>query len=131
MAVDPESAQVYWTDRKAGRIQRLTLKCPAGTLEARWAEGWDGPELLVNLPSGGKPNEHKQHQGLERADIEKMGLELSWIRRFPKLLQFKIAHASHNFWSTTFIPPTPQCALSKLKSSYFLFSLRHLNISVC
>ncbi|CAE6959311.1 Lrp4 [Symbiodinium natans] len=33
VAVDPESAQVYWTDRKAGRIQRLTLKCPAGTLE--------------------------------------------------------------------------------------------------
>ena len=34
MAVDPEYAQVYWTDRKAGRIQRLTLKCPAGVLEA-------------------------------------------------------------------------------------------------
>lgn len=33
VAVDPESAQVYWTDRKAGRIQRLTLKCPAGVLE--------------------------------------------------------------------------------------------------
>ncbi|CAE7389163.1 LRP4 [Symbiodinium sp. CCMP2456] len=33
VAVDPEYAQVYWTDRKAGRIQRLTLKCPAGVLE--------------------------------------------------------------------------------------------------
>ena len=30
--VDP-AGKVYWTDRKAGRIQRLILECPAGVLE--------------------------------------------------------------------------------------------------
>ena len=30
VAVDAERNQVYWTDRKAGRIQRLTLVCQRG-----------------------------------------------------------------------------------------------------
>ena len=30
VAVDGEANQVYWTDRKAGRIQRLTLVCHSG-----------------------------------------------------------------------------------------------------
>ena len=31
VAVDANANQVYWTDRKAGRIQRLTLMCRNGT----------------------------------------------------------------------------------------------------
>eukprot|EP00913_Durusdinium_trenchii_P030461 g28533.t2 len=35
VAVDADASQVYWTDRKAGRIQRLTLMCRNGTKEVR------------------------------------------------------------------------------------------------
>jgi len=35
VAVDAERNQVYWTDRKAGRIQRLTLLCQSGVQEVR------------------------------------------------------------------------------------------------
>ena len=33
IAVDSAAEQVYWTDRKAGRIQRLSLRCASGILE--------------------------------------------------------------------------------------------------
>lgn len=35
VAVDAKANQVYWTDRKAGRIQRLTLLCRNGTEDVR------------------------------------------------------------------------------------------------
>lgn len=33
VAVDAEANQVYWTDGKAGNIQRLTLMCQSGIQE--------------------------------------------------------------------------------------------------
>lgn len=33
IAVDSAAEQVYWTDFKAGRIQRLSLRCANGILE--------------------------------------------------------------------------------------------------
>ena len=33
IAVDSSAEQVYWTDRKAGKIQRLSLRCSNGSLE--------------------------------------------------------------------------------------------------
>jgi len=33
IAVDSAAEQVYWTDQKAGRIQRLSLRCASGVLE--------------------------------------------------------------------------------------------------
>ena len=33
IAIDPEAQLVYWSDRKAGVIQRLSLQCGNGSLE--------------------------------------------------------------------------------------------------
>ena len=33
IAVAPEAQEVYWTDRKAGKIQRLILRCDQGVQE--------------------------------------------------------------------------------------------------
>lgn len=41
VAVDGEANQVYWTDRKAGRIQRLTLVCHSGVK--------DGPTTVAGV----------------------------------------------------------------------------------
>lgn len=39
VAVDGEANQVYWTDRKAGRIQRLTLVCHSGVKDGAHNSG--------------------------------------------------------------------------------------------
>jgi len=63
VAVDGEANQVYWTDRKAGRIQRLTLVCHSGVKEVEsrtnstvvkvpHGEVLHGSSTTVSCPSG-------------------------------------------------------------------------------
>lgn len=48
VAVDAERIQVYWTDRKAGRIQRLTLVCQRGVQDVRSRTN----STVVQVPHG-------------------------------------------------------------------------------
>lgn len=64
IAVDSSAEQVYWTDRKAGKIQRLSLRCSNGSLEVpsrmnstmvkagKWglAGGWGGMAKVECIP---------------------------------------------------------------------------------
>ncbi len=64
IAVDSSEEQVFWTDRKAGKIQRLSLRCSNGSLEVpsrmnstmvKVGEGdggwWDGSREGAIFPS--------------------------------------------------------------------------------
>lgn len=63
IAVDSSAEQVYWTDRKAGKIQRLSLRCSNGSLEVPsrmnstmvkvlHGEAAHGSSIEVPCPSG-------------------------------------------------------------------------------
>lgn len=63
IAVDSAAEQVYWTDQKAGRIQRLSLRCASGVLEVpsrmnstmvqvEHGEAAHGSSIEVRCPTG-------------------------------------------------------------------------------
>lgn len=63
IAIDPEAQLVYWSDRKAGVIQRLSLQCGNGSLEVpsrmnttmvkvEHGEAAHGSSIVVDCPAG-------------------------------------------------------------------------------